>query len=151
MPVRKQGGVRRSGSEIEQRRTVESRRQGDGIPNRARDKNPKLFFLGVRVRRLRRASDERPCALSRLNEPVCLQPFVGDHHRRPGDVESSRQLTRCRQSVLGTQYVADDGALYLAIDLAAQVIALNQIDVQHPSSIGLAISNRIGSSTSPLR
>ncbi len=128
--VRKQRCVGKTSAKVKLRRLVESSRQCDRIPHRAR---------------LQRASEPARLLLRRAYElvvDVCARSNSGDDEAFTGEaivclgdrsarhVERVREVAACGQAIAGSQTAVTNRISYLAIDLATQVLSTDEIDLE---------------------
>jgi hypothetical protein len=101
---------------------------GDRLPQRPRPQRAP-GRPGLAGRAGDRLADEGPGACPRRDEPLAGEPVVGDRHGGARDTQAPGQLPGRRQAGARRQAAVEDGPAQLPVDLAGQVLAADQADV----------------------
>ena len=126
--VGEQPGVGDARPEVELGRVVRHGRHGDRVPDRPRPQRSSGRPGTVAGAGDGRA-DEGPGTDPGGDEPLAAEPVVGDRHGGARDAEAPGQLPGRRQATARRQAAVQDGPAQLPVDLAGQVLAADQADM----------------------
>src|ERR1043165_6195840 len=87
---------------------------------------------------------KRARANARCEKALACKPVVSDRDCRARDLQRAREIAARRQTVAGTQTPVSNRATYLPIDLSAQILAADEVDVKFHWRGEFTLTNWLG-------
>ena len=144
--VGKQGGIGKTGAEVEDRGRCKCRRQRDRVPDGSGTQGSARSIARHLASVDSGCADEGARSSATRDEPLGGQSFEGDGNARAGHAEPKSQLPARGDTFTRPKSAGEDRLAQLAVDFPVQVRAAYQADVEvHHSGRTLSPS---GSSTS---